>query len=57
MCLESLYRGQGTRNKMNTYLSFSLDSINCLTAAANKQEMRETPKIKTKDLRKYFSFV
>lgn len=57
MCLESLYRGQGTRNKINTYLSFSLDSINCLTAGANKQEMRETPKIKTKDLRKYFSFV
>lgn len=57
MCLESLYRSRSTRNKMNTYLNFSLVSNNHLIVTVNKQEIRETAKIKMKDLRKYFSFV
>lgn len=42
---------------MNTYLNFSLVSNNHLIVTVNKQEIRETAKIKMKDLRKYFSFV
>lgn len=56
VCLESLYRVQGTRNKMNTYLNFSLVSSNHLVTG-NKQGTRETSKITMKYLRKYFSFV